>query len=464
MKKGYLPPFDQDLEEVVIGALLTVKDSFIHISKDFSADVFYKESHRLIAESILRLSNESRRIDLLTVRSDLQKEGKLEIIGGMYYLTGLTDRVVTSAHIEDHFSTLVKHHFAREQILLYQEKINLLYEFQDPYEVAVDVGQKLIVMQKDSDSEHEFTMQDLAYNSIITREARGLDEIPFEGHTSGVKELDKALMGIKPPDLTIIAARPAMGKTAVVLSVAKSIASENEPVAIFSLEMSASQLYGRILSNETKIEGRKIKKNNLTDKEREFLNAGDNNLSGLPIIINDTPGLHIDKLRSLIAIYIQKYGIKAVVIDYLQLMRGSQKGNSSNRAQEVSEITGKLKRYCKEFGIPIIALSQLSRDVESRTGTGCKPILSDLRESGSIEQDADNVIFLWRPEYYNITQSVPVRGYKEGFNPEKLLLFIIAKCREGETKSVPALIELSTMSVSDHPDIWTDEIQTTLPF
>ncbi|MNK98105.1 Replicative DNA helicase [compost metagenome] len=364
-------------------------------------------------------------------------------------------------HLEEHLQILLQHYYAREQIALYQEKMGELYAFQDPENIAIEVSRRLIDIQKRSDS-NLYTMKQLALQSINEREANISNPKELGGLPSGIRELDKATNGFKEPELTIIAGRPAMGKTAVVLSVAKATATQGDPVVVFSLEMAAMQLYKRIQSNETQINGMRIRTLKLSAYELDSLNKADQYLADLPIYIDDTASLNIDKLRMLIAIYIQLYGIKLVVVDYLQLLEAEvNRFGASNSA--IGQVSRKLKIFAKEFNIPIIALAQLSRAVESRTATGCKPMLADLRESGNIEQDADNVIFLWRPEYYEILQEIPIRGYVDPFSYKNLLVFIIAKIREGETRSIPAYADLSTMTIKDHPDVITED-QTEMPF
>lgn len=459
-----LPPFDEDVEQAVLGAILVERDAMIRVFKDFKPDIFYKEANRIVSESLLDLYSQSRKIDLMTVVNDLRVKGKLEVAGGAYYLTQLMDRVVSSYHLEAHLEILNNHYIARAQITEYTKKIADLYDLQDPYEIANEVSNTLISLQEDSYSDNEYSMRELALESIRTRESLGMNKVSFTGYSSGIKALDRVIMGIKEPDLTIIAGRPAMGKTAVALTIARSLASQT-PVSVFSLEMSAKQLYGRMLSSESQVWSKRIKTNDLNEKEREFLSYADQSLGDVKIYINDTPALNIDKFRSIAMIHKRKYGIGAIIIDYLQLMKGNTKGFGNSNA-EITEISGKLKRVAKELKIPIIALAQLSRAVESRKDDSFKPKLSDLRESGSIEQDADNVIFLWRPEYYELKDPISSREYNRDLSPENLLMFIVAKCREGETKSVPAYIDLSKMQVKDHPDIeyLLNSTQEKLPF
>lgn len=458
---GNVPPHDSDLEAGVIGSIISDKHAFMRISKDFYPEIFYIEANRLIAESISRLNAQSRKIDLMTIFSDLRTNGNDVIVGGLYYITSLTDRVVSTLHLEEHLQILLQHYYAREQIALYQAKIGELYAFQDPENIAIEVSRALIDIQKRSDS-NLHTMKELALQSINEREQNINNPKELGGLPSGIKELDKATNGFKPPEFTVIAGRPAMGKTAVVLSIAKATATEGDPVAIFSLEMAAIQLYKRILSNETKINGMRIRTLKLSEYELNSLNVADQHLAELPIYIDDTASLNIDKLRMLIAIYIQLYGIKMVIVDYLQLLEAEVvRFGASNSS--IGQVSRKLKIFAKEFGIPVIALAQLSREVEKRTATGCKPQLSDLRESGNIEQDADNVIFLWRPEYYEILQDIPIRGYVDPFSYKNLLIFIIAKIREGETRSIPSFADLSTMTITDHPSVITED-QTEMPF
>lgn len=450
-KEIKLPPHDLNLESVVLGAILIEKDAILKVIKQFNPEIFYKEENKLIAQSILSLHSLYKKIDIVTVISDLNKRGKLDQVGGPYYITELTDRVVSSSHIEDHIDILKNHHIAREQINLYQEKISDLYSIQDPFNIAAEVSNKLVMLQEDIYSDNEYSMHDLAIESIKRRETLGNEIIEFSGYSSGLRVLDKVLNGIKEPDLTIVAGRPGMAKTAFALNIAKSLAYQ-VPTALFSLEMGASQLYNRLLTNESEISSIKIKKNDLNDVQKQHLSYADQNLGKLPLYINDTPALNIDKFRSLVMILKRKHGVKAVLIDYIGLMKGNSKGNFQ-KTIEMTEITGKLKMIAKEFKVPIIALSQLSRDVESRKDDLFVPRLSDLRDSGSIEQDADNVIFLWRPEYYELDKPVYFSEYKMDIMPKNLLMLYIAKCRDGETKKVPTWVDLSTMKIKDHPDI-----------
>jgi replicative DNA helicase len=465
---GYLPPHDANAEQIILGSILIDKNAFMRVSKEFSSEMFYKEPNRLVAESILRLHSQSRKVDLITVFSDLNKHGNGEIIGGLYYLTELTDRVVGTDNLEEHVDLVSKHYLARRQIELYQQKIGELFALQDPEDIAINVSSELISLRK-GEEKNFHTMKELAIKAINHRESLGNKKVDRDGLPTGLKELDKAIGGFKAPELTVIAGRPAMGKTAVALAAAKASAVEGTPVAIFSLEMDAEQLYYRFQADEVKINGKKIRRNDLTDTQREHLYFADGNLGELPIFIDDSPSLNIDKLRFKIAYYVYVLGVKKIIVDYLQLLEAETKGFGNNTAT-VSQISRKLKIYCKEFNVPIIALAQLSRAVESRGATGYKPILADLRESGSIEQDADNVLFLWRPEYYEIDKDIQCNGYNNLFSPKNLLVFIIAKCRGGETRSIPSWIDLSTMTLKDHPDI-PDEIdegnegeQTELPF
>lgn len=448
MNKAKLPPHNIEVEKAVLGALLIDRGALIRIAKDIDSKVFYKNENSLVCESILRLYNNGRKVDLLTVVADLTSNGDLEEVGGAFYLTEITDKVVSSAHIEEHMDMLHNYYMLREQISLFHHKINECYEYKDPTDISIDVSSKLMLLQSDVDSENESTIEQLSINSKNERENSG-ERKDLIGVSTGIKALDKVILGIKSPDFTVIAGRPSMGKTAVAISMVKEVAKK-VPVAIFSLEMSNKQLYNRMLSSESKINSRSIKLNDLTPKEMEFLSYADQSLSKLPVIFNDTAAINIDRFRSLCAIYKHKFGVKVIFVDYIQLMTVSGKSNSNNYAR-VTEISGKLKRIAKELDLSIIGLAQLSRDVESRPNK--RPTLSDLKESGAIEQDADNVIFLWRPEYYGFEEPVHVRSYNRDFVSKNLLLFMVAKCRDGETGNVPANVELSTMTVTDHPDI-----------
>lgn len=453
LQTAHLPPSDIDAEQAVLGAVLIEQSAIITVFKELTPEMFYKESHMIICEACFELYSESRKIDLITVSARLQTKGLLEQIGGAYYLTELMDRVVSADHREAHAEIIKKHYKSRELIKVFTQSISNLYSFNDPDNISFEVSNSISAIQEGSPDENEYSMRELAMRSIREIEEKGDKIVEYQGYSTSIVGLDRCLGGIKQPDFTIVAARPAMGKTAVANVIAMSL-SKQIPTVFFTMEMSADQIYGRMLASESGVESKRIKRNDLNPTHRNYLSSANQYLAELGLTINDTPAYQIDKLIARLKILKKKENIGAAVIDYLGLIPSSEKGNGNAHAS-ITEITAKLKKACKQLKISIILLAQLSRAVEGRKDEMYRPKLSDLRDSGSIEQDADNVVFLWRPEYYEIKDMIPVRCFNtvQTFNPNNLLLFIVAKCRDGETKTVPAHIDLSKMQVKDHPDI-----------
>lgn len=445
---GMVPPQEIELEEVVLGVLLFSPDHLIRIIDLFKPEVFYLESSKLISKTILELHSASRKIDMMTVTSELRRKGELEIVGGAFKITELTSRVANNSNLVEHMRIVYQTYLLREMIVLFQTKIHECYTGGDPFEVLTSTTNYLDVLQQGTMIKSEIPLHQLAMDAIRERELNpGIRE--SLGLSTGSRHLDKAIGGLQDEQLIIIGARPAMGKTAVALSIAKHVGMTlRAPVALFSLEMSAKQLYTRFQTQVSGIQSKKIKYNDLNNEEKQILFQADGELADAPIYIDDTPGLNIDQFRAKATIMKHKYGLKAILIDYLQLMSGSK--GSFNREAEVSEISRKLKMVAKELGIPIIALCQLSRAVETRGGNKI-PMLSDLRDSGSIEQDADTIMFLWRPEYYGHKDAVEFRHYNIDIDPKDLLAIIVAKQREGETMIIPLMLQLNTMKLSDHP-------------
>lgn len=450
-KQAYLPPHDIDAEEVVIGALLIESNTIMVVLDSLKQEYFYKEENRILCASILDIHSKSKKIDLLTIMADLRQKGLLDNVGGMLYITSLTDRVVSTANIHAHIDILRQHYIAREQIQLYTVKIKECYDLENPDMILSNVSNELSALQQGTSKKKERTMFDLAKEAISIRESRGNERVKFNGVSSGINALDSVSMGWKGGDLIYIAGRPAMGKTAVILSLTANIARRGEPVAVVSCEMTDTQLYGRIQSSESQIRSKKIVLNDLSPNERERLYRSDQILAELPIIIDDTAGINIDVLVARATLWKAKYKIKILFIDYLQLITSSAK-NFGNDNMRITEISAKLKKLAKDLDIPVVCLSQLSRAVEQRGGNKM-PQLSDLRDSGSIEQDADGVIFLWRPAYYKIQDPIEFYEYDVDILPDNLLGLIYAKNRGGETKNIPVHIDLSTMTLKDHPAI-----------
>ncbi|QWX84502.1 replicative DNA helicase [Cellulophaga sp. HaHaR_3_176] len=433
LERGKIPPQAIDLEEVVIGAMMIDKKGIDEVIDILHPDVFYKDAHKFIFEAIFKLFETSEPVDLLTVSSQLKKDGKLEAAGGDFYLIKLTQKVASSAHIEFHARIILQKFIQRSLIKISNEII------QDAYDESTDVFDLLDTAESklyDVTQGNLKRSAETAQNLVIQAKKR-IEEIAnkegLSGVPSGFDKVDKLTSGWQPSDLIIIAARPGMGKTALTLSMARNMAvNSNIPVAFFSLEMSSVQLITRLISSETGLSSEKLRTGKLEKHEWEQLNVKVKTLEKAPLFIDDTPSLSIFDLRAKARRLASQHGIKMIMIDYLQLMTagGSQKGGG-NREQEISTISRNLKALAKELSVPVIALSQLSRAVETRGGTK-RPLLSDLRESGAIEQDADIVSFIYRPEYYKIDEwdddeRSPTAGQGE---------FIVAKHRNGGLENI----------------------------
>ncbi len=432
LEKGKIPPQSIDLEEVVLGAMMIDKKGVDEVIDILSPEAFYKDAHKYIFEAIFKLFENSEPIDLLTVSSQLKKDEKLELVGGDFYLISLTQRVSSSAHIEFHARIILQKYIQRSLIKISNEIIEEAYdETKDVFDLLDNAEAKLYEVTQGNVKKSTETAQ-----SLVIQAKKKIEEISnkegLSGIPTGFDKLDKLTSGWQPSDLIIVAARPGMGKTALTLTMARNIAVDfNHPVAFFSLEMSSVQLITRLISSETGLSSEKLRTGKLEKHEWEQLNVKVKTLEKAPLYIDDTPSLSIFDLRAKARRLASQYGIKMIMIDYLQLMTagGSQKGG--NREQEISMISRNLKALAKELNVPVIALSQLSRAVETRGGSK-RPLLSDLRESGAIEQDADIVSFIYRPEYYKIDEwddeeRSPTEGQGE---------FIVAKHRNGGLENI----------------------------
>ncbi|MAG19494.1 MAG: replicative DNA helicase [Flavobacteriaceae bacterium] len=404
LKQGKLPPQAIELEEAVLGAMLIDKKGVDEVIDLLEPEAFYKSSHKNIFESIFRLFQNSQPIDLLTVSADLRKNGKLESIGGDYYLVNLTQKVASSAHIEFHARIILQKYIQRSLIRISNEIIESSYkESVDVFDLLDEAESKLYDVAQGNIKKSSYTAQNL-----VMLAKKKIEEIAnkdgLSGVASGFEKLDLLTSGWQPSDLIIIAARPGMGKTALTLSMARNMAvTEQTPVAFFSLEMSSVQLITRLISAETGLSSEKLRTGKLADHEWKQLNVKVGDLEKAPLFIDDTPALSIFDLRAKARRLASQHDIKLIIVDYLQLMTAGASSKAGNREQEISSISRNLKSLAKELNIPVIALSQLSRAVETRGGTK-RPQLSDLRESGAIEQDADIVSFIYRPEYYGIEE------------------------------------------------------------
>jgi replicative DNA helicase len=429
---GKMPPQAVDLEEAVLGALMLEKDALTNVIDILQPKSFYKEAHERIFGAIKRLFEKSEPVDILTVTQELKKTGELDLAGGAYYITQLTNRVASAANVEFHARIIVQKFIQRELIRISTDTIRDAYEETSDVFDLLDTAESNLYSVVSGTIRKEYDkMSSLIGIAIKQIEAARNQKTGVTGVESGFTELDRITSGWQKSDLVIVAARPAMGKTALVVSLARNAAVDfGRPVAIFSLEMASVQLVNRLISSEAEISAEKLKKGQLEDYEFQQLNSKIHKLADAPLFIDDTPALTIFELRAKARRLKQQHNISLIIVDYLQLMQaGGDNNKSGNREQEISTISRSLKSLAKELEIPVIALSQLSRAVETRGGDK-KPQLSDLRESGAIEQDADMVLFIHRPEYYGLTEDAqgnPTNGVAE---------IIIAKHRNGPVGSV----------------------------
>ncbi len=428
---GKIPPHSREFEEAVLGALMLEKDAITEVIEILHPDTFYDERNSKIYDAIKTLFSKSEPIDILTVSQQLRSQGDLEIVGGNAYLVSLTNRVSSSANIVYHSRILVELSIKRELIKLAGEVQRDAYEdTTDVFSLLDSVEQKIFEVSEKNIRKNYVGINALMIKAISELEAARKRQNAVTGVPSGFMALDRITSGWQRSDLIILAARPGMGKTAFVISAMRNAAVDFKlGVAIFSLEMSSVQLVNRLISAEAEVESEALRKGRLNDHEWERIVKATASLSSAPIFIDDTPALSVLELRAKARRLKAQHHIELIIVDYLQLMTSDVGRASGNREQEIAFISRSLKQLAKELNVPIIALSQLSRAVETRGGVK-RPQLSDLRESGSIEQDADIVLFLYRPEYYGLTED------DEG-NPTKgLAELIVAKHRNGALDTV----------------------------
>lgn len=427
---GKLQPQAVELEEAVLGALMLEKDAYTIVSDLLTPESFYEPRYQKIYEAINQLGFNQRPIDMLTVTEQLRQNGTLEEVGGAVFITELTARVQSAAHIEYHARIIAQKSLARRLITFTSHVQTKAFDEANDIDDLLQEAEGALFEISQTQLKRDVTQIDPVIGEAIRQiQLAANNKSGLSGLATGFNDLDKVTSGWQRSDLIIIAARPAMGKTAFVLSMAKNMAVDlNTPVAIFSLEMSNVQLVNRLISNVCEIEGEKIKSGRLSDMEWDQLNTRIKNLYQAPLYIDDTPSLSISELRTKARRLVRERDVKMILIDYLQLMNASGMKFGS-REQEVSTISRNLKALAKELNIPIIALSQLNRSTETREDK--RPVLSDLRESGAIEQDADIVCFIHRPEYYFRSgfdgNGKDVRGIAE---------FIIAKHRSGAVEDI----------------------------
>lgn len=442
---GKLQPQAVEIEEAILGAALLEQESFFTISAILKPSHFYKEQNALTYQAMLDLSKRGEPIDQYTVVVELKKKGELEIVGGSYYILTLTDKVKNSANIETHARIVIQKAMLRECILIGTQMIHKAYDDSTDCFDLIDWSGNAISGILNGIENNKAERIDLIKDEVVNdcKEAI-INPKNDSGIPISIETMQQHLNGWRPGQFTVLAARPGMGKTAVALDYAIYPALQGIPTAMFSMEMPKKELAGRLMSKYSHITSSKIV-NNMVDSDQLTAIIKDNKiLDGVPFYIDDTPSLSITRLRSKAYRLVQLYGIRLIIIDYLQLMDGD---GSGNREQEISQISRGIKKLSRELEIPIIALSQLSRTVENRPGANKRPQLSDLRESGAIEQDADMVIFLYRPEYYGI--DVYTHGNEEMNNTRNLLLQIIAKYRQGAIADIRTKWHGSTTSISN---------------
>jgi replicative DNA helicase len=427
---GKMPPQATDIEEVLLGALMLERDAILLVIDILKPDSFYKEEHKIIYDSILNLSNAHQPIDILTVTNKLRADKKLEEVGGPHYITSLTNRVATAAHVEFHAKIVQQKFIQRELIRASSEIQAKAFDEAEDVDYLLNFAESEIFQIAEGSLKKETVLvKPLVGEAIKMIEEAASREDGLSGIPSGFSDLDRYTSGWQASDLMIIAARPAMGKTAFVLSMARNMAVDHkQPVVVFSLEMSSIQLVTRLISSETELSGTKLRNGDIHGHEWEQLESKVRPLEEAPLFIDDTPAISIFELRAKARRLVQAHGIKVIIIDYLQLMTAGI-DNRGNREHEVSLISRSLKAIAKELNVPIIALSQLNRSVETRGGDK-RPQLSDLRESGAIEQDADMVLFIHRPDYYGIMED------DEGNSLQGIAEIILAKHRNGATGTI----------------------------
>ncbi len=447
LDQGRVPPQVIGFEEAVLGAVLIDNAAINAVIDILSPESFYKPQHGLIFKTVKELFGRSEPVDILTVANELRKNAELDAAGGEHYLIELSNKVSSSAHSEYHARVIVQKHIQREMIRVASNIIDKSFdETTDVFDLLDEAEQDLFEVAHSNVVKNYESAKDLIKEAIERIEEISKKE-GLSGVPSGFTELDRITAGWQPSDLIILAARPGMGKTAFVLSMARNMAIDHKtPVAVFSLEMAAVQLITRLISSETGLSSEKLRKGTLDDVEWQQLLTKVRALENAPLFIDDTPALSVFDLRAKCRRLVAQHKVGMIIIDYLQLMTvGGQKGQG-NREQEISTISRSLKSIAKELNVPVIALSQLSRAVESRAGDK-RPQLSDLRESGAIEQDADIVCFIYRPEYYDI------ETFRDGDPAEGKAELIIAKHRNGSLADVRLRFEGSMARFSDLEDV-----------
>ena len=404
-----VPPQNIEAEQSVLGAMLIDKEAIAKATEILSVDDFYREAHRVIFGAMLELYNKNEAVDLITVTDILRRDNKLEDIGGIAYITSLANVVLTAANVKYHADIVAEKSVLRQLVKVSTEIAAMGYEANDEVGVLLDTAESRILEISNRKKKADFTpISAVLMDSVQSIEKLLNNKGGLTGIPTGFNDLDKLTSGLHPSDFIILAARPSMGKTALALNIVQNVAlrahkrvgGDPRSVAFFSLEMSKEQLVNRMLCAEASIDSQRLRIGEMSDKDWDALWAACDTMSKAKIYIDDTAGITVMDMRSRARRLKAEHGLDLIVVDYLQLMQGSGKRNTSgDRQQEVSEISRSLKALARELDVPVLALSQLSRGVEARQVK--RPMLSDLRESGSLEQDADIVAFLYREDYYN---------------------------------------------------------------
>ena len=428
---GKLQPQAIDLERAVLGALMIDNESLSDTIDSLHPEYFYKREHQKIFEAIVKLFNNTQPVDILTVTEELKKMGEIDFIGGLSYISELTNNIASASNTEFHARIIAEKFIKRSLISISNNIINDAFnESVDIFDLLSSAEEKLFTVTEGTLRKSYDKMSVLIKGALENIEILRNKEDTLSGIPTGFSNLDRVTSGWQASDLIIIAARPGMGKTAFALSMARNIAIDyKKAVGFFSLEMSSEQLVNRLIASEAELGANKLRKGDLADHEMIQLHEKIKYLSEAPIFIDDTPALTIFELRAKARRLVKNHKVGILIIDYLQLMHAG--GNAGNREQEISTISRSLKGIAKELKIPVIALSQVNRGVESRSGVGSKrPMLSDLRESGAIEQDADIVTFIYRPEYYKIFE------WDNGDDSRGQAEIMIAKHRNGSLANI----------------------------
>ncbi len=415
-----IPPQNIEAEQSVLGALLIDANAIEKISGIIKAEDFYRQDNRIIFEAMVNLHNRNEAVDLVTVTEELRKMGKLDAVGGISAITALSNAVPTAANVAYHANIVAEKSLRRQLISAATEVAATGYEDEADIETTIDLAeQKILSVANKRNNTAVTSIKDIVKDAMGRIEKLYDSKEAFTGLPTGFVDFDKMTSGLQPSDLVIVAARPSMGKSSLVLNIAQHVALKgHKSVAFFSLEMSKEQLAQRMLCSEALIDASRLRIGQLKEEEWPKLVDAADRLSNADILLDDTPGITALEMRAKARRWQNEHGLDLIIVDYLQLMQGASQRSSDNRQQEMSDISRSLKALARELNVPVIALSQLSRGVEARTNK--RPMLSDLRESGALEQDADVVAFIYREDYYD----------KETEN-QNIVEFIIAKHRNG---------------------------------